>query len=142
MSLPDLAGAVRTAGVHLDVINFDACLMAMYEVAYEFLGLTDYMVFSEEVEPGDGDPYDTILFGPQEPARHDRAGTGRNHCGKIPCLLQRSGHPGGKSDQVRSGYVGPAGRAFGHAEICGCDCRGLRHRVRGDRPDPGQRSGV
>jgi len=61
MSLPDLAGAVRTAGVHLDVINFDACLMAMYEVAYEFLGLTDYMVFSEEVEPGDVDPYDTIL---------------------------------------------------------------------------------
>ena len=61
MSLPELAGAVRTAGVHLDVINFDACLMAMYEVAYEFLGLTDYMVFSEEVEPGEGDPYDTIL---------------------------------------------------------------------------------
>ncbi|MFZ2631311.1 MAG: clostripain-related cysteine peptidase [Desulfosalsimonadaceae bacterium] len=61
MSLPELAGAVRTAGVHLDVVNFDACLMAMYEVAYEFLGLTDYMVFSEEVEPGEGDPYDTIL---------------------------------------------------------------------------------
>ncbi|MDO9263302.1 MAG: clostripain-related cysteine peptidase [Desulfosalsimonadaceae bacterium] len=61
MSLPELAGAVRTAGVHLDVINFDACLMAMYEVAYEFLGLADYMVFSEEVEPGEGDPYDAIL---------------------------------------------------------------------------------
>ena len=61
MSLPDLAAAVRSAGVPLDVINFDACLMAMYEVAYEFLGLSDYMVFSEEVEPGDGDPYDTIL---------------------------------------------------------------------------------
>ncbi len=62
MSLPDLAGAVRNAGVHLDVINFDACLMAMYEVAYEFLELADYMVFSEEVEPGEGDPYDTILL--------------------------------------------------------------------------------
>ena len=61
MSLPDLASAVSESGVHLDVINFDACLMAMYEVAYEFNGLTDYMVFSEEVEPGDGDPYDTIL---------------------------------------------------------------------------------
>jgi hypothetical protein len=35
--------------------------MAMYEVAYEFKGLVDYMVFSEEVAPGDGDPYDTIL---------------------------------------------------------------------------------
>ncbi len=61
MSLPDLAAAVRSAGVHLDIINFDACLMAMYEVAYEFLGLADYLVFSEELEPGDGDPYDTIL---------------------------------------------------------------------------------
>jgi len=61
MSLPELASAVSESGVHLDVINFDACLMAMYEVAYEFNGLTDYMVFSEEVEPGDGDPYDTIL---------------------------------------------------------------------------------
>lgn len=61
MTLPDLATAVSNAGVHLDVINFDACLMAMYEVAYEFSGLADYMVFSEETEPGEGDPYDTIL---------------------------------------------------------------------------------
>lgn len=61
MSLPDLAGAVRDAGVPIDLINFDACLMAMYEVAYEFDGLADYMVFSEESEPDDGDPYDTIL---------------------------------------------------------------------------------
>jgi hypothetical protein len=61
MSLPDLAKAVRDSEVHLDLINFDACLMAMYEVAYEFKGLTDYMVFAEETEPGDGDPYDTIL---------------------------------------------------------------------------------
>ena len=41
MSLSDLAGAVRDAGVHIDLINFDACLMAMYEVAYEFDGLAD-----------------------------------------------------------------------------------------------------
>ena len=61
MSLPDLAKAVRNSGVHFDLINFDACLMAMYEVAYEFKGLVDYLVFSEETEPGDGDPYDTIL---------------------------------------------------------------------------------
>lgn len=61
MNLPQLAGAVRNAGVPLDVINFDACLMAMYEVAYEFSGLSDFMVFSEEVEPGEGDPYDRVL---------------------------------------------------------------------------------
>jgi len=61
MTLPQLAQAVTDAGVDLDIINFDACLMGMYEVLYEFNELTDYMVFSEETEPGDGDPYDTIL---------------------------------------------------------------------------------
>jgi hypothetical protein len=61
MSLPDLARGVMNSGVSFDVIDFDACLMAMYEVAYEFFGLSDYLVFSEEVEPGPGNPYDTIL---------------------------------------------------------------------------------
>jgi hypothetical protein len=61
MTLPQLARGVGDAAVDLDIIDFDACLMGMYEVAYEFNGLTDYLVFSEEVEPGDGDPYDTIL---------------------------------------------------------------------------------
>ena len=61
MTLPDLADAVEESGLHLDVVNFDACLMAMYEVAFEFAGLVDYMVFSQEVESDDGDPYDVIL---------------------------------------------------------------------------------
>lgn len=61
MSLPDLAKAVRDTGLHFDIINFDACLMAMYEVAYEFRGTCDFLVASEESEPGNGDPYDTIL---------------------------------------------------------------------------------
>ena len=61
MTLPELAQAVSDSGVKFDLINFDACFMGMYEVAYEFRGLTDYMVFSEESEPGVGDPYDTIL---------------------------------------------------------------------------------
>lgn len=61
MSLPQLAKGVKDAGVQLDLLNFDACLMGMYEVAYEFRGLVDYMTFSEEIEPSQGDPYDTIL---------------------------------------------------------------------------------
>lgn len=61
MSLAQLGDAVRQSGVHLNLIDFDACLMAMYEVAYEFIGLADYMVFSEEVEPGDGNPYTPIM---------------------------------------------------------------------------------
>ena len=61
MSLPDLASALRESGKEIDLLDFDACLMAMYEVAYEFKGLVKYMSFSEEVEPGEGNPYDTIL---------------------------------------------------------------------------------
>lgn len=61
MSLPELAKGIKNSGVHLHLIDFDACLMGMYEVAYQFKGLCDVMVFSEESEPGDGNPYNTIL---------------------------------------------------------------------------------
>jgi len=61
MSLPGIASAVRLSGVHFSLVNFDACYMGMYETAYEFSGLTDSMVFSEEVTPGDGDPYGIVF---------------------------------------------------------------------------------
>lgn len=61
MSLAQLKNGLAVSGVHLAILDFDACLMAMYEVAYEFSGLTDYMVFSEETEPGTGNPYKDIL---------------------------------------------------------------------------------
>jgi hypothetical protein len=44
-----------------DLLGFDACLMAMVEVAYEIREHADVMVGSEEVEPGTGWPFDTIL---------------------------------------------------------------------------------
>jgi hypothetical protein len=46
----------------LDILGFDACLMGMLEVAYEFKDQAYYMVASEETEPKDGWPYDLILF--------------------------------------------------------------------------------
>ncbi len=61
MTLPELRQGMEDSGVRLDLIEFDACLMGMYEVAYEFAGLADVMTFSEEVEAGEGDPYDSIL---------------------------------------------------------------------------------
>ena len=61
MSLTQLGNAVRQSNVYFNLIDFDACLMAMYEVAYEFVGLANYMVFAEEVEPGNGNPYTPIL---------------------------------------------------------------------------------
>jgi hypothetical protein len=57
MTLPDIADAVRESGVALDLIDFDSCLMGMYEVAYEFRALTSYLTFSEASFPAEGNPY-------------------------------------------------------------------------------------
>lgn len=56
-----LEQVASNTGASLDVIGFDACLMAMCEVAYEMRNLADVMVASEESEPGAGWPYNTIL---------------------------------------------------------------------------------
>ena len=45
----------------VDVIGMDACLMTMLEVAYQIRDHAHILVGSEEVEPGDGWPYDSIL---------------------------------------------------------------------------------
>ena len=60
MSIKDIAWALQDAG-GVDLVNFDACLMAMYEVAYEMRGAAKVMVGSEEVIPGTGNPYDKII---------------------------------------------------------------------------------
>jgi len=61
---------------HIDVLAFDACLMAMVEVAYEYnqYGLsTDYLVGCENYVPVYGYPYNTILAGlNQNPAMSER----------------------------------------------------------------------
>lgn len=45
----------------LDIIGYDACVMAMVETAYQLRDEAFYMVASEENEPGDGWPYDDLL---------------------------------------------------------------------------------
>ncbi len=60
MSIKDIAWALQDAG-GVDLVNFDACLMAMYEVAYELRGAAKVMVASEENIPGTGNPYDKII---------------------------------------------------------------------------------
>ena len=61
MSIDDLAYALSNSGIHFDIIDFDACLMGMYEVAYTLRNNADYLVFSEETEPGEGDAYNDFL---------------------------------------------------------------------------------
>ena len=45
----------------LDIIDFDMCLMGGYETLLSVSGLTDLAIFSEELVPGEGNPYDDIL---------------------------------------------------------------------------------
>jgi hypothetical protein len=48
-------------GKKFDIFACDACLMNMVEIAYEMRNTADFMVGSEQTEPGAGWPYDAIL---------------------------------------------------------------------------------
>jgi len=56
-----LASAKKTLKQKIDVLGMDACLMSMVEVGYQMRDSVSYTVGSEQVEPGDGWPYHTIL---------------------------------------------------------------------------------
>lgn len=62
--MSEVRSALDAAATNVHLIGFDACLMAMIEVAYETRNTgPTVMVTSEETEPGDGWPYNTILSG-------------------------------------------------------------------------------
>lgn len=51
----------KRIGHKIDILGFDACLMSMVEVSYQVKGAVDFTVGSEEEEPNEGWPYDSIL---------------------------------------------------------------------------------
>jgi hypothetical protein len=61
LSSNEVAAALQSAGGAIDIVGYDACLMAMLENAYEIRSLAGYLVGSEELEPGEGWPYDLVL---------------------------------------------------------------------------------
>lgn len=65
MKMQDLGNAVADAesktGKKLDIIGFDACLMASTEVGYEIKDNANFMVASEATEGADGWPYVQIF---------------------------------------------------------------------------------
>ncbi len=60
ISTPQLRQALAQIG-KIDVYFSDACMMQMASVAYEIRKYADYIVGSEETEPGDGQTYNTFL---------------------------------------------------------------------------------
>ena len=61
MSLDGIAKALKDGGVKFDFIGFDACLMATLENAMAVEPYADYLIASEETEPGYGWYYTTWL---------------------------------------------------------------------------------
>lgn len=54
LSIADIASAIKDSGVHFNFVGFDACLMGTIEVAYSLAPYADYLIASEEEEPGYG----------------------------------------------------------------------------------------
>lgn len=65
ISLSELRNALKSItsnGLNkIDIIGFDACLMGMAEVDYQVYPYCEVRVSSEESEPGNGWPYNTII---------------------------------------------------------------------------------
>jgi len=60
--MKEVKSALNSATTDMDLVGFDACLMGMIEIAHEIKDTgASVMVGSEEAEPWDGWPYDTIL---------------------------------------------------------------------------------
>ena len=60
ITTPQLGMALKAIG-KVDIYGSDACLMQMPEVDYEIKDYVDYIVGSEETEPGDGYTYNMLL---------------------------------------------------------------------------------
>jgi len=67
MNIPDLAQALADAekitGKKIDIVGFDACLMAEAEIAQELKDKANILLASEESEGGPGWTYDSMLGG-------------------------------------------------------------------------------
>lgn len=49
ITMPELRSALSSTGKKFDIIAFDACLMGMFEVAYEIREFANYMIASQNV---------------------------------------------------------------------------------------------
>lgn len=62
LTLSELKNAfANVTAVHFDIIGMDACLMANLESAEAIRSAADYLVASEELEPGHGWDYEGVL---------------------------------------------------------------------------------
>lgn len=60
--------ATQQFGKALELVGFDACLMATAEIFYQYRGVANYMVASEQTEPGTGWDYTALQTIKDNPA--------------------------------------------------------------------------
>lgn len=61
LTLDEIQRATKDAGVKFEMIGFDACLMGGLETACVLCDVADYLVVSEDFEPGEGWEYQNWL---------------------------------------------------------------------------------
>ncbi len=61
LNLKEIKNAFKNTGAKFDIIGFDACLMANLEVAVAVKNYGDYLLASEETEPGHGWHYTDVI---------------------------------------------------------------------------------
>ncbi len=65
LDMNEVDGVFRAVGTgpqnRIAILGFDACLMNMVEIAHHLRRRAEYIVGSEQTEPGDGWPYDRVL---------------------------------------------------------------------------------
>ena len=72
LTIPGVAQALASSNTHFDIVAFDACKMAMVEVAYALRSYATTIVASEEIEGSSGYDYNTAFTVLQtNPARVD-----------------------------------------------------------------------
>ena len=58
LTIPEISEAISTSNIPtFDIIGFDACLMGMLEVVYQFKDIAKYLIASEQVTPAEGWAY-------------------------------------------------------------------------------------
>jgi hypothetical protein len=65
LDMPEIEDVFTRAGVgpksKIAILGFDACLMNMVEIAHHFKDQVSLLVGSQQTEPGDGWPYNSVL---------------------------------------------------------------------------------
>ena len=61
LSLDEIKEALGETGTDFELIGMDCCIMSCLEVCYALYNYCDYMILSEEFEPGDGWEYEGFL---------------------------------------------------------------------------------